>query len=184
MKNTTRLAALTLALTASLALSPAAARAEDAPSPPSVPVEVAIGGGQLLLGGGVAYVGGMLLALGYVAGGAGGAAVVWVAAPPLTGAMVCWLGGKSPAYDDDCDNAVLGSYLGSLATIPGMLLGAAVGSSGEQDMSGAWGILVGGLMGYMVGTPVGATIGWHLGKDRRQPPAFKVGPPAPCSRAC
>jgi hypothetical protein len=174
MKSTPTLLAVVLASTALTATAaPAVAEQLTDPEP-----ELGIAIGQVVLGSGVMVGAGLVAAAVSPAGPPGSLAVLAVA-PALAGATVCWVGGRSAVYDDSCQGAVLGAYLGSLAILPGMFIGAWLGDNGEEDMSGALAVLGGMVVGYLIGPPVGATLGWHLGKQRRPPPAVKVGTAAP-----
>jgi hypothetical protein len=190
---------------------PAAAPADGSPAPPPPPpspapaaaspapttrmpsrnaspteVEVLIGGGQLLAGAAASL--GTLFLVGVVSSAGGGAGLLLgVAAPAVTGGVVCWIGGQSAGYDQGCGMPILGAYLGALTIIPAAFLGASLTDSGEMDMSAFLGGAAGIGLAWLFMQPLVSTVFWHVWKEPRFPAAFPPAPagatPSPASAA-
>ena len=98
-------------------------------------------------------------------GGGEAAAVFILAAPAISGMVVCYIGGRSDYYQGNCASSVVGAYIGLLAAFPAAYLGCQFGgNSGDGCISGA---AVGLLVGMLVGPAVGGSVGWHMFKEPR-----------------
>jgi len=146
-----------------LALSaPRAAVAAPGDNPP----EIGLGAGQLLMGTAIAS---LALALPVFLDGTPfellGLATLF-AGPAAVGGTVCTLGQNSKLYAGTCGSAMIGAYLGAIAALPLALVGVAP----DDDDGGnkyASGSVIALMVGYALGTSIGATIGWHVGKEER-----------------
>jgi hypothetical protein len=184
-----------LALLIGLSLLARSAAAEPAVPPVPAPVgpasapadvEGLLGFGQFLGGGATALA--SLFVMGFAGAVAGNAALfVALVAPAGVGGAVCSVGSKSPRYDQGCGVPILGAYLGALSIIPGFLLGAHLGDSGEMDMSGAFAGIAGAMLAWIVVQPLVSTVFWHIWKEPRSPvasaPALLPAPAPPGLRA-
>lgn len=141
---------------------PRAAVAAPADNPP----EIGLGAGQLLMGTAIASV---ALAVRVFSDGTpfellGVAALV--AGPAAVGGTVCTLGQNSKVYGGSCKSALVGAYLGALVSVPLAVLAANSGD-GIDGTDYAAGPAILFMVGYALGTSIGATVGWHVGKEER-----------------
>lgn len=136
------------------------------PEPPSEP---GLAVGQFFAGMGVLVLGGAAFE------GNPGALLVL---PLLSGAIVCAVGSASRYNDGSCLASIGGAYVGALATIPLLLLGASAGAG--TDFNEFRGAIVGALIGWYVVQPLLSTLSWHLFKapKRRASMAALPGIPA------
>jgi hypothetical protein len=82
--------------------------------------------------------------------------------PGLAGGAVCATGLLSRSYRGRCLPTFLGAYAGAIL---GGLLGVAAAPSPGPDDSSAFVESVFGIIGVAVGAPIGAVVGYHLGKQ-------------------
>jgi len=134
-----------------------AAPEEDIPGPPE-PGRIV---GELAAGIAAANVGLILTGVTSVAGPL--ALGVFAATPTLTGGIVCAVGGSSDWYQGSCGMAIGGAYLGSLALIPGAIIGLQLDHS-TGELAGLAGLVIGAYVGYVVGSTVGAVVGWNASR--------------------
>jgi hypothetical protein len=94
-----------------------------------------------------------------------------LAGPLATGGLVCGVGHLSESFDGSCAAAIGGAYFGSLLTFPmAWLLAGRSGGEADFDV----GLLVGGLLGYVAGTTIGAVVGWNMSRTPRDRPTVDV----------
>jgi len=141
---------------------PRAAVAAPADNPP----EIGLGAGQLLMGTAIAS---LALALPVFLDGTPfellGLAALF-AGPAAVGGTVCTLGQNSKLYGGSCRSALIGAYLGALLALPlGILGGDSGDGEGGTNYASPAAILF--MVGYALGTSIGATVGWHIGKEER-----------------
>jgi hypothetical protein len=115
-----------------------------------------------------------LVAVG-VAAPAGPLALALFAAVPLgVGAIVCTVGSASDSYEGSCGSAIGGAYLGTLAVIPGALIGLSLDHNSSGELGGLVGLVIGAAVGYIVGTTAGAVIGWNLSRVPKARPLARA----------
>ena len=159
-------------------LSPPAASAEDRPP------ETGLAAEQLVLGAATAAVAMLVPVAAQDTPYEPAGFVSLLAGPAAVGGIVCVIGQGSRHYRGGCSSTLIGAYLGALASIPLAILGAQVddGPFDESDQGSDLftGSAIGFMVGYILGTAAGATIGWHASKEERS--AFELGrlaPPSP-----
>jgi hypothetical protein len=166
---------LAAAVATVLALSgPRAAVAAPGDNPP----EIGLGAGQLLMGTAIAS---LALALPVFLDGTPfellGLAALF-AGPAAVGGTVCTLGQNSKLYGGTCGSAMIGAYLGAIAALPLAFVAVAPdnddGDGGNKYASGS---VIALMVGYALGTSIGATIGWHVGKEERSVWSRRSTPP-------
>lgn len=173
---------LAAAVATVLALSgPRAAVAAPGGNPP----EIGLGAGQLLMGTAIAS---LALALPVFLDDTPfellGLAALF-AGPAAVGGTVCTLGQNSKLYGGTCGSAMIGAYVGAIAAVPLAILGVATSNDdGDGGNKYASGSAIALMVGYALGTSIGATIGWHLGKEERSVwSRLRPPPPPPLSGA-
>jgi len=180
MRRTISLPAISLAAVLTIAASSMKAAAADAtgPAPPSPPAEIGLGTLQIVTG--------------YVAEGAGLAAVlaaglnpkrfgaqsdlsnlvlIGALVPTFAGGAVCATGLISHRYRARCVPTFLGAYAGALVGgLIGVLAAPAPGPDDTKEFMQA----MTGMVGVLLMSPIGAVIGYHLGKEPIAAPATGV----------
>jgi hypothetical protein len=89
--------------------------------------------------------------------------LVYVAglAPSLAGVAVCGTGYLSRSYRGRCWTTMIGAYVGAAV---GGLMGMMLAPSPGPDDTGEFMAAMTGIAGVFVLSPIGATIGYHIGK--------------------
>jgi hypothetical protein len=147
----------------------------SAPVAPSPPREFGLGALQLVAGY-AAEIGGVTgaFAVGLSPKGFGAhsdlatLAFVGALAPALAGGAVCGTGLFSRSYRGRCTTTLLGAYLGAAV---GALIGIGLAPKPGPDDTAEFTASLSGGIGLLVLAPIGAVIGYHLGKDEIAPPA-------------
>lgn len=164
-------------------LASASARAQESVSSGAPPAETGLAVQQVVLGavsGLFAGAGATVIGMSPHPGSGGAIGALLVSTAALPGLAVCTLGRSSRWYDGSCAGPIVGAFLGTL--LVGIPMGHAVVANGRDDISGS--LLLSSFVLTAVGAGVGATLGWHLGKHRRQPanasrPVANLDPPPP-----
>jgi hypothetical protein len=181
----TSVALLSLLVSAAATAGEPAAGAAPLAGPSAVgdpPVEAGLGGVQLVVGALATFGSSVFLIWAGEQTKAAPLVLAGVAAGPgMGGWAVCALGRLSASYDGACYGTIGGSYLGALVlAIPAAIFGyyelAPPISDGGYDHT--FGAFYGAAGGYLLGAAVGAVIGWHLTKQRRNQAPAKTPIPA------
>jgi hypothetical protein len=161
----------------------AAADVPSAPAPSSPPsAEIGLGSLQLVVGY-TAEAG----VLGLIAAGvypkqlgihSDYANLVYVAAlaPSLAGVAVCGTGYLSRSYRGRCWTTMLGAYVGAAV---GGLIGMMVAPAPGPDDTGEFMAAMSGIAGVFVFSPIGAAIGYHVGKREIVREGTRISPAPP-----
>jgi hypothetical protein len=179
LKKAIAILVLVASTTATLRSTALAAEPTDRSAPPK---DVGIGAMQVVAGTGMAVASLVLASQAleekdhfglFVGGLALGSAA--------TGLTVCAIGLASTESEGGCGGAILGSEIGSLAALPGAVLGGVAFSGDDDPYASVGGAMLGFIGGYVIGTVTGATIGWHAAKRPRagaRPALARTAPPA------